>query len=180
MRSFRVVAATVVACFVSFLLAEEPAAPAAGGPSPSQAKETLEKLGLRVSASGVVMPVEQEFYKSMSELEVVRKKYLAAEKEHVLVDGETVKIEKAITQLKAQHVQMNATMAGGRLPAAEHNRMVGMINATGGQISLLIDQLEKAQDKVKAARGKAGEAREAYITKILAAQCGRQGWDRLG
>jgi clan AA aspartic protease (TIGR02281 family) len=170
MRFFRFIAAAVVVCFVSLLCADEPAAPDVSNLTPAQAKETLEKLGLKVSATSVVMPAEQEFYKSMSELEAVRKKYLAAEKEFQATEAESAKIEKTITQGKSQLVQMNAAMAGGRLPVAEHNRIVGLINATGGQIDLLIGQLEKQQDKVKTARGKSGEAREAYVTKVLAAR----------
>ncbi len=78
---------------------------------------------------------------------------------------------------------MNAAMAGKSLSVNEHNRIVGMINATQGQISLLIEQLEKQQDKVKAARGKAGEAREAYMTKVLAARNAADkvsiAWDKI-
>jgi len=173
----RLAAAVVLLCFVTFLAAEEPVAPAAGSQTPAQAKETLEKLGLRVSASGVVMPAEQDYYKTMRDLEAVRKTYLAVEKEHTATEAEATKIEKGITQLKAQYVQMNAAMAGGNLPVNEHNRLVGAIRATGAQVSLLIDHLEKAQEKVKTARGKSGEAREAYITKILAA---RNAADKVG
>jgi clan AA aspartic protease (TIGR02281 family) len=176
MPFFRLAAAVMLISFVTFLGAEEPAAPAASV-TPAQAKETLEKLGLKVSATGVVMPAEQEFYKSMSELEAVRKKFLATEKEHVATEAETTKIEKGITQLKAQYVQMNAKMAGGNLSVNDHNQLVGAIRATGAQVSLLIDTLEKAQEKVKAARGKSAEAREAYITKILAA---RNAADKVG
>ncbi len=177
MCCFRFFAATFAITFVSLLNADEPEAPAASTLTPAQAKETLEKLGLKISTTSVVMPAEQEFFKSMSEIEVVRKKYLAAEKEHVAVEGETTKIEKGIEQLKAQYVQMNAAIAGGNLPVDQHNRLVGAIRATGAQVSLMIDQLEKAQEKVKAARGKSGEAREVYITKILAA---RNAADKVG
>lgn len=177
MKPFRLAAAAILCSFVTYLAAQEPAAPAATKLTPAEAKEKLEKLGLKVSTSGVTMPVEQEFYKSMRDLEVVRKSFLAAEKEFALTEADATKIEKAITQLKAQYVQLNATMTGRSLPANEHNRIVGMINATQGQVSLLIEQLEKQQDKVKAARGKAGEAREAYVTKVLAA---RNAADKVG
>ncbi len=177
MPFFRLVAAATVLCFVTFLAADEPAAPAAEAQTPAQAKEILEKLGLKISATGVVMPAEQEFYKSMSELEAVRKKFVAAEKEYHAAEADSAKIENTITQGKAQLVQMNAAIAGGKLQPAEHNRLVGLINATVGQIDLVIGQLEKHQDKVKAARGKSGEAREAYITKILAA---RNAADKVG
>jgi aspartyl protease family protein len=170
MPSFRFAAAAILCSFVSYLAAQEPAVPDTAKLTPAQAKETLEKLGLKISASGVVMPAEQEFYKSMRDIDVVRKSYLTAEKEHTATEAEASKIEKGITQLKSQYVQMNAAMAGGNLPVNEHNRLVGAIRATGAQVSLLLDQLEKAQDKVKAARGKAGEAREAYVTKVLAAR----------
>lgn len=177
MPYFRLAATAFLFCSVTFLMADDPAPPAASNLTPAQAKETLEKLGLKVSASGVVMPAEQDFYKTMRDLEGVRKSYLAAEKEHAATEAEATKIEKGITQLKAQYVQMNAAMAGGNLPVNEHNRLVGAIRATGAQVSLLIDQLEKAQEKVKAARGKSGEAREAYVTKVLAA---RNAADKVG
>lgn len=180
MQFFRIAQVAIVLSFVSLLMAAEaetPAAPAPAEMTPAQAKETLEKLGLKVSATSVTMPAEQNYYKSMSELEAVRKKYLAAEKEHAAVDAESSKIEQGITQLKARYVQMNAAMATANLPANEHNQMIGAIKATGAQISLLIDQLEKSQEKAKASRGKAGEAREAYITKILAA---RNAADKVG
>jgi len=183
MRSFRITAAVILCSYVTYLAAQETATPATSKLTPAQAKETLEKLGLKVSVSGVTMPAEQEFYKSMRDLEGVRKTFLAAEKEHATTEAESTKIEKGITQLKSQYVQMNAAMAGKSLPANEHNRIVGMINATQGQISLLIEQLEKQQDKVKAARGKAGEAREAYMTKVLAARNAADkvsiAWDKI-
>ncbi len=81
MRSFRIAAAVILCSYVTYLAAQETAAPAPSKLTPAQAKESLEKLGLKVSASGVTMPAEQEFYKSMRDLEGVRKTFLAAEKE---------------------------------------------------------------------------------------------------
>jgi len=81
MRVFCYLAAAFLISVVSQLHAQEPEAPAASTLTPAQAKETLEKLGLKVSTTSVVMPAEQEFFKSMSEIEAVRKKYLTAEKD---------------------------------------------------------------------------------------------------
>ncbi|MGC4005424.1 MAG: hypothetical protein QM811_20810 [Pirellulales bacterium] len=147
--------------------AQEPtAAPAL---SAADAKAALEKAGLKVSTTGVLMPEEAEFSKSMRDLDAVRKSFVSAEKEHAAVEGEADKIQKTVTQIKTQLVQMNAAIAGN-LPVNEHNRLVGMINASRVQTELLLEQLEKTNDKAKASRAKAAEAREGYITKILAAR----------
>lgn len=137
------------------------------GLTPAEAKATLEAAGFKVSAQGVVLPEEIEFTKAMKDLGVVRKNLYTAEKELAAAEQELEQIKQTITVLKAKLVEMNAALAGGGLNISNHNKLVGALNATNGQVDLLIEQQSKSTDKIKAARGKANEVREAFVEQLL-------------
>jgi len=135
--------------------------------SPAEAKAALEGAGFKVSVSGIALPAEAEFAKLVKDITVVRKNYIAAEKELLAAEAELDLVKTTITQLKAKEVELNAAFAAGNLTVENHNRLVGALNAIGGQIDLGTQQQGKSTDKVKAARGKSNAAREAYTEKLL-------------
>lgn len=137
-------------------------------PTPAQAKASLEAAGFKVTPqAGVTFPDEADFAKAMKDLGVLRKNLFTAEKELAATENQLEQIKQTVTALKAKSVQMNAALAGGGLTISNHNQLVGALNATSGQIDLLIEQQGKTNDLIKAARGKANEAREAFVEQVL-------------
>lgn len=134
--------------------------------TPAEAKAALEAAGFKVSTTGVSLPAENAFAARMKEIAVVRKSYLAADKELAAAENEAEQLKQGVTQLKTQHVQLSAALATAQ-NVAENNRIVGVLNALSGQMDLAMQQQEKLADKVKAARGKSSEAREVYTGKLL-------------
>jgi clan AA aspartic protease (TIGR02281 family) len=153
---------------LSATLAQEPAPPAAAtpGPTPGEAKATLEAAGFKVSVSGIALPAEAEFAKQLKDVLAIRKNFLLAEKEFHAAEAELDQFNAAITAVKQEMVRMNAALANN-LPVEQHNRIVGALNAMNGQIELSEQQQKKGEDKIKLARAKANEAREAYVEKLL-------------
>ncbi|QDU27521.1 hypothetical protein ETAA8_26090 [Anatilimnocola aggregata] len=135
--------------------------------TPAEAKAALEASGFKVTVTGIALPDEAEFAKLMKDVTLVRKNFITAEKELALTEMELEQVKATITKLKSTEVELNAAFAVGNLTIDNHNRLVGALNAIGGQIQLGIQQQEKSGDKVKAARGKSAIAREAYTEKLL-------------
>jgi clan AA aspartic protease (TIGR02281 family) len=150
--------------------------------TPAEAKAALEAGGFKVATTGVTLVEEADFAKKMKELLNLRKALQLAEKELAGAELELEQVKAAVTNLKKQSIQMNATLAGGGLDVSTHNKIVGALNATSGQIDLLLDQQTRSSDKIKAARGKANEAREAYVEQVLALRTSAdlitQHWDK--
>ncbi|WP_425616947.1 TIGR02281 family clan AA aspartic protease [Anatilimnocola sp. NA78] len=176
----------VVTLSSTFSIAQEkPAAENAAAAitlTPSEAKAALETAGFKVTTTGVSLPAEAEFAKQVKDITTVRKSYLAAEKELAVAELELEQVKATITTLKTNEVQYNAALAAGNLTVDNHNRLVGALNAIGGQIDLGLQQQGKSTDKVRAARGKSNAAREAYTEKLLevrsAADKVEQAWSK--
>jgi clan AA aspartic protease (TIGR02281 family) len=153
---------------LSASLAQEPAAPAAAapGPTPAEAKAALEAAGFKVTVTGIALPAEAEFAKQMKDVLTIRKNFLAVEKEFHAAEAELDQFNANITAMKQEMVRMNAALANN-LPVEQHNRIVGALRAMDGQIELSEQQQKKGEDKIKSARAKANEAREAYVEKLL-------------
>ncbi len=144
---------------------EGPAAPVAAL-TPAEAKAALEATGFKVSVTGIALPAEAEFAKQVRDVLVIRKNYLAAEKELAAAELELEQVKNAITGLKTKEVGLNAALAG-ILTVEQNNQLVGALGAIGGQIELGMQQQEKSAAKVKTVRGKSNEVREAYVEKLL-------------
>lgn len=139
-----------------------------GGLTAAQAKAALEAAGFKVSVTGISLQAEADFAKQVRDILIVRKTFLNVEKELAATEGELDLIEAQMNALKAEEIKLNAALAAGGLNVENHNRLVGALNAIAGQLDLGLQQKGKAGDKVKQARAKANESREAYIEKLLA------------
>lgn len=147
----------------------QPAAPAAGGElSAADAKAALEAAGFKVSVTGIALQAEADFAKQVRDITTNRKNFLAVEKELVAAEAELTQVDTEMNRLKAEAVRLNTALAAGGLNVETHNRLVGALRAIEGQMDLGLQQKGKSTDKVKAARGKANESREAYVEKLLA------------
>lgn len=131
----------------------------------NEAKATIEAAGIKVG-SAFTLPEEAEFTKLSKDLIGHKRTLFAAEKELAAAEDELSKIKQTVTVLKAKHVEMSAALAGP-VDIRTNNQIVGALNATRGQIDLLIDQQEKTTDKIKTARAKASDAREAYMQHVM-------------
>ena len=148
----------------------EPAPAAAGEVSAADAKATLEAAGFKVTVTGIALPAEAEFAKQVRDILNIRKNFLNVEKELAATEHELDQVEAQMNAWKTEMIQINGALAGGGLNVETHNRLVGALNALDGKMDLGKQQVRKSNDKVKEARGKANESREAYIEKLLAAR----------
>jgi clan AA aspartic protease (TIGR02281 family) len=171
---------TYLACFalafvLTGMLAAQEEKPAAtpevadtGGLTAAQAKAALEAAGFKVSVTGISLQAEADFAKQVRDILIVRKTFLNVEKELAATEAELDLLEAQMNALKGEEIKLNGALAAGGLNVENHNRLVGALNAIAGQLDLGLQQKGKANDKVKQARAKANESREAYIEKLLA------------
>jgi aspartyl protease family protein len=144
-------------------------APAAGGElSAAEAKAALEAAGFKVSVTGIALQAEADFAKQVRDILTTRKGFLLVEKELLAAEAELDQVDAEMNRLKVATVRLNTALAAGGLNVETHNRLVGELRAIEGQLDLGLQQKGKSTDKVKTARGKANESREAYIEKLLA------------
>lgn len=147
----------------------KPAAQPAGGElSAADAKAALEAAGFKVSVTGIALQAEADFAKQVRDITTSRKGFLAVEKELQAAEAELAQVDAEMNRLKAETVRLNTALAAGGLNVETHNRLVGALRAMEGQMDLGLQQKGKSTDKVKAARAKANESREAYVEKLLA------------
>lgn len=171
---------TYLACFalafvLTGMLAAQEEKPAAtpevadtGGLTAAQAKAALEAAGFKVSVTGISLQAEADFAKQVRDILIVRKTFLNVEKELAATEAELDLLEAQMNALKGEEIKLNGALAAGGLNVENHNRLVGALNAIAGQLDLGLQQKGKANDKVKQARAKANESREAYIERLLA------------
>lgn len=146
----------------------KPEVPDTGGLTAAEAKAALEAAGFKVSVTGIALQAEADFARQVRDILIVRKNFLAVEKELAAAEGELDQVEAQMNAYKAEEIKLNAALANGGLSVENHNRLVGALNVLAGHLDLGLQQKGKSADKVKAARAKANESREAYIEKLLA------------
>jgi aspartyl protease family protein len=133
---------------------------------PAEAKATLEAAGLKVTTSGLTLPEETEFGKSIRDAAKQKKTMMGADREVYAVQREVDDIKAQIAELKTQYKDLNVQLAS--LPAGTPNgRLVGAINATVTQIEELQEASRKAGERLKDARKKAGEVRDEFVQELL-------------
>ncbi|MCA9035231.1 MAG: retroviral-like aspartic protease family protein [Planctomycetaceae bacterium] len=125
----------------------------------------LQQRGLRKSSAGWILEEESELTKLMSQSSRLKRQVSDAGRVLTQAERQALAKKTALTQMNVQHVQLNAQLANART-VAENNRIVGLLNALGGQINLA-SQDQTAENNLKAARSKAGEVRELYAQHII-------------
>ena len=137
----------------------------------SDAKTALEKAGVRVLATGVMLANEGDLGKELGKSAQLRRTMTLVNKDLQAAEQTAAKGQQALNQLKLQHVQLSTQLAKiNPNDVALNNKLVGALKALEGQFELGAQEKAKLDEQVKAARIKASEAREAYLEFVLAAR----------
>jgi len=132
------------------------------------AKSTLQEKGLRFTSTGTMLAEEAEFNKAFAEAASLKRKFGLAQKNLAAAEAREESCKAEIRRLRQINVGLSAQLANLRNgDAALNNRLIGALNANGGQINLLMETQEKLQKQLDEVRKAANSAREAYVGRIL-------------
>lgn len=132
------------------------------------AKATLEAAGFRVSGSRLAAELESEISSELKAIGKLRRELLGVTRELVKVQGKVDQHKAQIVRLTHQQVQLSAQLANVRQGDVEtNNRIVGALNALGGQLNLLKGQQPQADEAIAKARAEWNTAREEYLQQVL-------------
>src|SRR5687767_4858511 len=134
---------------------------AARGDDLADAREALTKHGLRAIKAGVLLPAESDLAKELGKSTLLRKNLTLAVKEQQTLESQVLALQKTLTALRQQHVQLSAQLANVNPDdVSTNNRIVGALNAIGGQFELLQDKQKEMEEAQNQARAKVNNARE--------------------
>ncbi|MCI0359131.1 MAG: retroviral-like aspartic protease family protein [Planctomycetaceae bacterium] len=137
----------------------------------ADAKKGLEALGVRVLTGGVLLASELDLPKELNKANGLRKALIEATKALETSQQLEVKGEQALVDLRKQHVVLSAQLAANNpMNVARNNQLVGALQAIEGQRDLTQKSIDELEERTRAARVKANEAREAYIQFTLDAR----------
>src|SRR6267142_2754553 len=137
----------------------------------SEARAALEKLGIRASATGVVLAKEAELTKELGKSAALKRNVLQAEKDLKAAEFQAEMLQRGLTQLKQQHMQYSAQLANiNPNDITLNNKLVSALKVIEGQVELTKPQARQLDEQVRTSRAKANEAREAYIELALTAR----------
>jgi clan AA aspartic protease (TIGR02281 family) len=137
----------------------------------SDAKKELESLGVRALSGGVLFLRETELNKELNKALSLRRGLLEANKAQQTAAAAQSTAERQLTELRKNHVLLSAQLAANNPNnVARNNQLVGLLQATQGQMELLGQKLDDLEENGKSARSKSTEAREAYIQFTLDAR----------
>jgi aspartyl protease family protein len=137
----------------------------------ADAKKALEAQGVRVFTGGVVLANEAELNKELGKAAGLRKSLIEATKAQQTSEQLEAKGEQTLVELRKQQVVLSAQLAANNPNnVVRNNQLVGALQALEGQFELVRKQLDDLEERTKAARVKANEAREAYIQFTLDAR----------
>ncbi|HEX5105837.1 MAG TPA: retropepsin-like aspartic protease [Pirellulaceae bacterium] len=137
----------------------------------ADARDALEKLGLRAISTAVLLPAESDLAKELSKSALLRKNLTLAAKDQQNVENQAILLQKTLTGLRQQHVVLNAQLANvNPNDVTTNNRLVGALNAIAGQFDLLKEKQGEMEEAQTAARAKVNEAREAYVQMVLSSR----------
>jgi clan AA aspartic protease (TIGR02281 family) len=145
--------------------------PAAAADELVDAKKGLESLGVRALSGGVLLVRETELGKELNRALSLRKALLEANKAQQATAAAQTTAERQLAELRKNHILLSTQLAANNPNnVARNNQLVGLIQATQGQMELIGQRLEDLEEAGKSARSKATEAREAYIQFTLDAR----------
>lgn len=137
----------------------------------ADAKAALEKAGVRVLSTGLALANEGDVAKELGKQQMLKRNLLQAQKEQQAAEQQVGKAQQFLNNIKTQQVQYNAQLTRVQPgDVATNNRLVGALQALQGQYELGQQQKQKIDDQLKTSRGKANEAREAYVDFVLNTQ----------
>jgi clan AA aspartic protease (TIGR02281 family) len=131
-------------------------------------KAGIAKHKLKPSGNAMTLMEESDFLKATEKSNDLRRDLFKSIKE---VNQHSQIMEQGRQQsiaLRAEQVRLNTALANvGPDQVLTNNKLVGALNALGGQINLLEEQRTQFEEKGKEIRAKMNEAREAYIQHLL-------------
>jgi len=130
------------------------------------ARAKLSEKGLHVSHSGLSLIDEKGLAKAFADANTLKRKLVAAAKEQQAVELEIQDLQANMRQRLQNSVEMNAQLANGRNNIAEHNQLVGAVNANNGAIRLLEQEQEQSKKEIDLVRKKSNAAREGYVQQV--------------
>jgi aspartyl protease family protein len=134
-----------------------------------KAEAILKAKGLIYRSGEVRLPEESDLSAGLKEATKLRSEMLKSGRMLTAVEAQADKARQVISNLVALNVQLNAQLINVRQgDVTTNNKIIGAIQANEGQITLYRQGAEKLREQVRLTRGKANEAREAYIEKVLA------------
>ena len=137
----------------------------------SDARKDLEGLGFRASSTGVVLAKEAELTKELNKAPALKRNVLQSEKELKSAEANLDSFERALLQLRQQHVQLSAQLANiNPNDITLNNKLVSAIKVVEGQLELARERKRALDAETKNSRAKSVEAREAYIGLALSAR----------
>ena len=144
------------------------APPGTTSDSEKTARAALEKIGLRITSSGLIPADEAKFSKALRDVLDLQKGVKTAESALAQQEKQGADLKHQIDNLLALDVNLNAQLANIRPgDATANNKLVAAINANRSQAELLRSTLEQQDATIKTARGAANDAREAFIQAVL-------------
>jgi clan AA aspartic protease (TIGR02281 family) len=137
----------------------------------ADARAALEKEGIRALSTGIALAKESDLTKELGKSAGLRKNVLQAEKDLKAAELQAAELQRALTELKQQHVRLSAQLMNiNPNDITLNNKLVSAIRVVEGQYELSKDQKARLDEEVKSSRAKLGEAREAYIELALSAR----------
>jgi len=137
----------------------------------SDARTALESLGIRASSTGVALPKEADLTKELNKAPALKRGVLQSEKELKAAEANMDVFERSLVQLRLQHVQLSAQLAGiNPNDITLNNKLVSAIKVLEGQLDLARDRKRLLDAETSNSRVKSTEAREAYIGLALSAR----------
>lgn len=134
----------------------------------SEGRAALESLGIRVSATGVVLPKEADLTKELNKAATLKRNVLQSEKELKATEAQLDAFERGLMQLRQQQVQLSAQLANiNPNDIALNNKLVSAIKVLDGQLELARERKRLLDAQTKNSRVKSTESREAYIGLAL-------------
>lgn len=153
--------AALAACLLSVVAADCSA-------DEQSAKAALEAAGFRVSGSRLAAGQESEISSELRALSKLKRELLSATRELAEVQGKVDQHKAQIVRITHQQVQLSAQLANVRQGDVEtNNRIVGALNALGGQLNLLKGQQPQVDEAIAKARSGWNSIREEYLQKVL-------------
>ena len=149
---------------------------------PPEIATAFEAHGLRLTSTALALDVESEVMKAIKDLPKAKKNLMLADREKYGAEAELEAVKQQISDFKKRHTLLSAQMANVT-DVVTNNRLVGELNKTAGIVDALLEQQEKSTDKVKAARSKSNDQREAFVQTLLglraSADKATQKWETL-
>jgi clan AA aspartic protease (TIGR02281 family) len=149
---------------------------------PPEIATAFEAQGLRLTSTALALDVESEVMKAIKDLPKAKKNLMLADREKYGAEAELEAVKQQISDFKKRHTLLSAQMANVT-DVVTNNRLVGELNKTAGIVDALLEQQEKSTDKVKAARSKSNDQREAFVQTLLglraSADKATQKWETL-